>query len=55
MLDKAIIEMKDSGTREVWAVTSKDHPFWSTVYNNSFTWRNPAHPSVTGSGYYMKI
>lgn len=55
MLDKAIAEMRESGATEVWAVTSKNHPFWSNVYNQSFTWRNPAHSSVTGHGYYMKL
>lgn len=39
----------------MWCVTIKDHPFWINVFNGAFTFRSPAHPSVTGSGYFMKI
>ncbi len=55
ILNKAIDHMKYNGVTEVWAVTRFDHPFWSNVYNKSFTFRNPASKSVTGYGYYMKI
>lgn len=55
ILSKVIKELKVNNCKEVWAVTSTDHPFWSNVYNNSFTYRDPAHPSVSGNGYFMKI
>jgi len=53
MLNIAIEDMKSVGTKEVWAVTSNNHPFWSNIMN--FKPRKPAHSSVTGSGYYMPI
>jgi uncharacterized membrane protein len=50
-----MIDMKRNGVQEVWAVTIKNHPFWSNVYNSSFQFKYPAHSSVTGSGYSMII
>jgi hypothetical protein len=29
--------------------------FWSNVYNKSFVYRHPAHPTVIGDGYFMKL
>lgn len=55
ILNKVIDELKVNNVKEVWAVTRDDHPFWSNVFNKSFTPRKPVHPCVTGSGYYMKI
>ena len=55
ILEKATYEMRENNCEEVWAVTSKNHPFWSNVNNKSFTYRNPAHPSVTGDGYFIKL
>ena len=55
ILSKVIQEMKDNQCDEVWAVTTDHHPFWSNVYRRSFERRKPAHPSVTGSGYVMKL
>lgn len=56
MVQKAIKDIKERGnSNEVWAVTSKDHPFWSNVWGGSFVWRDPAHSSVTGNGYVLDI
>ena len=55
MLDKAIIDIKNNNIKEVWAVTTKDHPFWSNVYNRSFTYREPAHFTIKGNVYFMKL
>ena len=55
ILNLTMIDMKNHGAEEIWAVTTKDHTFWSNVYNKSFTWRDPAHPSVGGGGYFMKL
>lgn len=55
ILSKVIEELKTCHCEEVWAVTSKNHPFWSNVYNNSFEYRDPAHPTVRGDGYFMKL
>ena len=55
MLQKAINEMKIHKVTKVWAVTTHNHPFWSNVFNKSFTLKFPAHKSVTGSGYVMDL
>jgi len=55
ILSKVIKELKTNQCEEVWAVSTNDHTFWSNVYNKSFAHRNPAHPSVTGPGYIMKL
>lgn len=55
ILDKAIAEMRENNCKEVWAVTLKNHSFWSNVYGGAFEYRDPAHPSVTSDGYYMKL
>ena len=55
ILSKLIEELETNKCEEVWAVSTDNHTFWSNVYNKSFTHRVPAHPSVTGSGYFMKI
>jgi hypothetical protein len=41
----------------ILTVTSQDHPFWSNVFNKSFSWYDEykLHPTVTGAGYKMKI
>lgn len=59
MLKNAIDEIKNKNqinpnVKEIWAVTNND-AFFSNVFGKSFTKREPAHPSVTGSGYFMSI
>lgn len=59
MLKKAIEEIKyknsiNPGIKEIWAVTHNDL-FFSNVFNQSFVKRDPAHHTVTGSGYYLDI
>lgn len=51
ILDRVIEDMKSKQVKEIWAVTTKDHPFWS----KTFTWRDPVHHTVGGHGYYKKI
>ncbi len=36
ILEKAIKEIKLYKVKEVWAVTTDNHPFWSNVWNKSF-------------------
>ena len=55
ILSKVIEDLRQSNVSEVWAVTIEHHPFWSNVYNKSFTFRERPHLSVTGSGYHMKL
>jgi GNAT superfamily N-acetyltransferase len=55
ILSKVIDELSDIGCNEVWAVTTKNHIFWSNVYDKQFKPRQPAHSSVTGSGYYINL
>jgi len=55
ILSKVIKELETNQCEEVWAVSTNDHTFWSNVYNKSFAHRVPAHPSVTGPGYIMKL
>ena len=49
--------MNEFNTTHIWAVTLENHEFWSNVFNKSFQWHDmkELHPSVTGSGYKMKI
>ena len=55
ILSKVIKELETNNCEEVWAVTTNNHTFWSNVYNKSFAHRDPAHPSVGGNGYFMKL
>jgi GNAT superfamily N-acetyltransferase len=55
ILSKVIKELKNNNCEEVWAVTTKNHTFWSNVYNKSFVPRDPAHPTVTGDGYFIDL
>jgi GNAT superfamily N-acetyltransferase len=55
ILSKVIQDLKANQCEEVWTVTTSNHSFWSNVYHKSFVPRNPAHPTVTGSGYVMKL
>lgn len=40
---------------EVWLITTKNHPFWSNVFENSFEYYDRPHDSVTGSGYKLNL
>jgi GNAT superfamily N-acetyltransferase len=57
ILTQTIEHMKEFNTTHIWAITIDDHPFWSNVFNKSFEFHEmrKVHPSVTGSGYKMKI
>lgn len=57
ILIQTIIHMKEFNQTDIWAITSENHPFWSNVFNKSFKFHEmgKVHPSVTGSGYKMKI
>lgn len=57
-LHKIIDDIKDYGeAKEIWMFTSKGHYFWSKAKHDGkcFTYRDPAHPSISGDGYYMEI
>lgn len=56
ILLKTIDEMKQQHLKEIWGFALEGHPFWSNVFNKSFTYRNPIHPSSpTLCGYFMKL
>ena len=55
ILSKVILDMKEEGRDNIFAVTSKDNKFWSNVFDGSFQWKDRPSNTVTGSGYYMKI
>ena len=59
ILINTIEDMKKNNINinEVWAVSSKDHPFWSNVFNKSFRFcdEKTLHPSITGDGYKMNL
>lgn len=54
LLKKAREDIIKNGTaKEIWAVTSKEHQYWSNI--PGMKWREPAYKTVTGSGYYVNI
>lgn len=55
ILLRVISDMKTEGRTEVFAITTKNHPFWSNVFNKSFVWKDRPHSSVTGDGYWMNL
>jgi len=56
MLRLAMDDIKTHGkSRVVWVGTTQDHPFWSNVWNKSFTYADPVHSSVVYDGYRMTI
>lgn len=57
ILTDTINEMKKNNIKDIWAVTSKSHDFWSNVFDKSFKWYDSKdlHPSVSGDGYKMKL
>lgn len=55
ILNNAIEDLRNNNQSSVWAVTTKNHPFWANVYNNKFIYKERVHYSVTGSGYLMNI
>jgi predicted acetyltransferase len=57
ILEQTIKEMKENNIEYIWCVTSKNHPFWSNIYNKKMIWcdEGKLHPSVRGYGYKMKI
>lgn len=52
ILLKIIKELKENNCDECWAVTTEGHSFLSNVDDQSFTYRDPVQPTVTGGGYY---
>lgn len=55
ILLRAIEDIKHNGCNKVFAVTSKDHTFWSNVFKSSFKWSERPDDSVTGSGYCLDL
>ena len=53
MLAKAINEIDEWGMVDtVWAISTKDHPFWSNVFNKAFVYKSLANYNC---GYYYKF
>ena len=55
MLLETVQEAKQHGVDELWGVASKDHSVWKNIFGGKMKWRTPAHSSVGGDGYYIKI
>ena len=55
ILQRVIDDLKQHGIKSVWAVTTKDHEFWSNVFNKSFQYREPIQLPCTGHGYALDI
>lgn len=55
ILSKVMIELQANDCDECWIVTTKEHKFWSNIYNKSFTYRDPVHESVIGGGYFIDL
>jgi hypothetical protein len=53
MLLIAMNEMRKIGTRDVWCVTRKNHPYWSQLMD--FKYMGNVHITVSGEGYLMKL
>ena len=53
LLHIAMKEMLQKHTKEVWAVTTDNHGYWSRL--PGFKPRSPVHPSVTNNGYYKRL
>lgn len=53
MFEQAISDIKQVGTKAIWESTYEGDPFWKA--QSQAQWRDPVHPSVGGSGYYMPI
>jgi hypothetical protein len=52
------IRFKNPQIKYVWAATSKNHPFWSNVYNKNFIYsgdNSSVHNSITGFGYSLEL
>uniref|UniRef100_A0A6C0HUT3 Uncharacterized protein n=1 Tax=viral metagenome TaxID=1070528 RepID=A0A6C0HUT3_9ZZZZ len=52
---KVIKKLKMNNLKGVLAVTTTNHPFWSNVYNKSFTYNDQVHSCITGGGYFMDL
>jgi GNAT superfamily N-acetyltransferase len=56
MLARAVDDIAAAGkATHVWAVAAKAHAFWSNVWNNVFSYRDPADDSVSGDGYAAEL
>lgn len=55
ILIKLINEQINNDNNKIWAITTKDHPFWSNVFEQSFEFASRPHNSVTGSGYLLNL
>ena len=55
ILIKLINEQINKDNNKIWAITTKNHPFWSNVFEQSFEFTSRPHNSVTGSGYLLNF
>lgn len=56
LLNRAFDDIMEKGkATEIWSATFFKEDFWDNVWNKSFTFKEPVHPTVTGGGYYFKF
>jgi GNAT superfamily N-acetyltransferase len=59
ILLKCMDEMRSHDVKEMFLVSTPDHPVWLNIFNNALTSRDPAQldPNirVTGGGFYLKL
>ena len=55
ILTKVLMDLQKNNCNECWVVTTNGNNFWSNVFNKSFTYRDPVHNTVTGSGYFIDL
>ena len=55
ILQRTIQHMKSNDVKEIYVCTSKNHPFWSNVYNKKFIYQNIIHKNMRSDGYKLKI
>ncbi len=55
VLEMCVEDMKAAGATEIWGVTSAKEFSQMSKFQGKIHYRNPAHPSVTCDGYFMKL
>jgi GNAT superfamily N-acetyltransferase len=56
ILTETILEMKKNDVKEIWMSTSKNHFFWSNVWDKRFKYRESIHEKINNScGYYLNL
>jgi GNAT superfamily N-acetyltransferase len=58
IIGSVLPEVQKAGAPGIWAVTFKEHKFWSNLIvppYGHWTRCKPAHPSIRGEGYALKF